>query len=221
VSKSASIYFIPTAGRDVSQLLLLDNDAGGYYWNPEPSLHSPIIRAIKYHTSQIGTAETLCAPQLSYVKNDKIYKSTYVIDHVPFEIKKKSDSAILVMEGPEVFQTRFGSGYCGSCWRAMLNIYSVDAMTGEIARAFEYKKRLEGSEDNDIVDIDIHVSENWDTFTVFEEHLIYNTHGKRRKEESPQWSATKYCLSKTSKIYEVCGEKYPSPPPTYRVLTYP
>jgi len=219
-SKSASIYFIPTASRDVRRLLLLDNEAGGYFWRPEPGIYSPIVSAITYYTTKIGTAEAFCAPQLSYVKNDKIYKSNYFINHAPFEIKKKSDSVILVKEGPEDFQTRFASGYCGACPWAMLKMYFVDAVTGEIKQAFEYEERLEGSEDNDIVDIDIHVSESWDTLTVFEEHLSYDTDDKKRKEESREWSATKYCFNRTSKTYEECGEEYPSPPPSYRVLSF-
>jgi hypothetical protein len=156
----------------------------------------------------------LCAPLLSYVKNGKIYKSSYVVDSQAFfETKKFPNGSILVKEGPRVFYSYYGSGQCGACPRALLNMYSINTESGDISQLFHY----EGVTQSESNDIDIHLSEDWNTVTVFDERSSYDM---EKKTENNRWVTTEYCFNKVERSYKQCGKKDPSPPPPYRVLKY-
>lgn len=212
-SPAAQLYFLPTENLDLRTLLLLDNEVHGYQYNPDPKSNSPIVHSVNFFTLQITPQELICGPRLAYVKDGAVYKwQNFVIDSQKFfDARKQGDGSTLVKEGPRVFYSYYGSGQCGACPRVLLNIYHIDTKNKVASEAFTY----EGMTQTEISDIDIHVSEDWKTVTIFEEHSNYDTgNGGERN----RWTKSDYCLDLTAGEYNACGSQDPSPSPSLRVL---
>jgi hypothetical protein len=211
-SAKAQLYFFPAADTDLRRLLLIDNEAMGYQYKPDPKSNSPIVHPVDFFTRQISDKELLCGPRLAYVKDDAVKKwpDIFFDSEKYFEAKKLTDGSLLVKNGPRVYYSYYGSGQCGACPRVMLLVYHLDLNNKVSSPAFEYHGTVQ-AEDNDI---DIHVSENWQNITVYNQHVEYT------KDEKSWWIKKDYCFDPPSRKYIECGIKDPSQAPPHRTLKY-
>lgn len=219
-SEDAVRYIRPGSERDLRSLLLLDNVAAGYQYEPYETSLSPAVFEARYYTRRLADDELLCGPVLAHRRGDRVSStvdSTHansqlrsggadmVVPEFYLEPREHGDSGLLIKEGPRVFFSYYGSGQCGACPRIGLDIYHVDRRSGEITAAFSYTRVV------DYRNVDILVSEDWREVTVFEAPI------DMEEPEQWTWRSTRHCLAEGEIQYRVCGERDSVPAPPLRL----
>lgn len=198
-SKQSKKYYFPTNGSEVDKLIVLDNEAAGYQYEPKPESKSPIALTASYWTKDIGNNEILCGPWLAYLKNGKVSKTDFVIDSKDnLEVRNLSTGDVLIKEGPRVWWSYYGSGQCGACPRVSLNIFYLNRTGNLLSQAFDYL----GIADPGSSDIDIALSPDWNTINIFESKTEYT-----EDSEKTTWGQTTFCFKSEKQKYEKCGKK--------------
>jgi hypothetical protein len=219
-SEDAVRYIRPGSERDLRSLLLLDNVAAGYQYEPDETSLSPAVFEARFYTRRLADDELLCGPVLAHRRGDRVSTTVdstrmdsrlwsggadMVVPEFYLEPRDLGESGLLIKEGPRVSFSYYGSGQCGACPRIGLDIYHVDRMTGEITAAFSYARVA------DYQNVDILVSDDWREVTVFEAPIY--------TEEPEQWTwrSTKHCLPEGELQYRVCEEQDSVPAPPLRL----
>lgn len=207
LSDSAKTYFFPNKDLNLQAVFAVDNPSTGYAY--EPFGHSPIVAETKYFERKLGHNEFLCGPLMRYKNDGDVVESTgYIEDKRIVETKKLPNGDLLIKRGPIEEFSAYGSGQCGACPRVSLDFYYVDMQNEAIERIYNYYN-LVGNEFNDI---DIFVSDDWRTVSIYENRWnddYINT----------TWNLTTLCYQGSSQSYQRCGEETSVPEPSPRNLT--
>lgn len=213
-SDNAQVYFQPRKDLNVENLIVVENEVAGYQYHPNPESRSPIAYSAPFFSRDLGSGRTVCWPRLAFWDGRRLFTAGDLIDPgARVELRAVSDSRFLLKVGPTVAYSYYGSGQCGGCPRVSLDIYSLDVETGGLVNGLSYFEVVGGFAGQDL---DIEVSPNWKTVTVFE---------SRSAEEDPAdpevvWTATRYCFDGGSGKYQECGRRTPVPEPSPRRLRF-
>ena len=211
-SELARTYYFPTEGLTLSSLLVLENQAAGYQYLPNPLNYSPTVKSTSYFEHSIGEGETLCGPSLSYVNKGEVSRSKYLVewqDHL--SIKTLPTGNLLLMDGPRAWDSYFGSGQCGACPRVTVDVYHLDRGNGRISRAFEYR----GIHEWESSSVDIQVSEDWNSITVFRGYLSPVNY------RDWIWGSVTHCFQQDTLKYVECGSQDSVVEPSPRTVVIP
>jgi len=222
-SPGAVGYMIPTGSGDLSNLIILDNHARGYQYAPEPGTRSPQAFESHYQVLDLGDGTALCGPILALAnESGRLSPSDWThtglddppvgyVDLEDVEVRALEDGNLLVLSGPRVWSSYFGSGQCGACPRVGVEIFHITKATGEVRPVLRYLDVAEpGTRDFEIV-----VSADWrEVRTYASEVADFAT-----DPIEVRWSSQRYCFIDTAPpTYEKCGEKanVPEPPVVLR-----
>jgi hypothetical protein len=224
-----ALYFMqPSRGLIVRSLLVVDNEAEGYLYWPEPTTISPAVFQATFFARELRPGETLCGPIVTYKRGEAVSESVALTrvpsrpweygsdmeveaDHV--EWRELPDGDLLLKEGPRIWYSPFGSGQCGACPRVSLELYRIDRESVSVHPMFAYYGVDQWSGDPE-AGIEIEVSDDWQTVTVYQGTFDYDTDpGVAR------WTAAIHCVPEGSDRYEVCEERDPVPPPERKMWT--
>jgi hypothetical protein len=223
-SDQAGLYMIPDPSLDLSRLIVIDNEAGGYQYEPDSTSISPAAFVAEYSALELGGDEVLCGPFLAHKHGERVSDTVqgtrsgeespwpFLVDARHMEARQLADGDWLVKEGPRVWWSYYGSGQCGACPRVGVRVHHVDTGTGAVTETLGFTQ-LVGS---GVSDVEIEVSEDWLEVTAYE--LV--TDWEADPLES-HWKATRYCFRDAAAgqrpRYDVCGEEEPVPEPPKRL----
>ena len=172
----------------------LRNPVAGYMY--EPGRRSPEVVMTGRFWRLLNAENAVCGPKLALRRGGKTYNYEASVHADGFSTCRLADGWLLVRSGP-VMETLspLGSGQCGSCPVAVLQIFTIDP-EGKIATALDIDdvaSGLGGQPD----ETDISVADDWSRVTLFEEHET--------------WSSEDFCL--VGHEYKSCGkhERIPKP----------
>jgi hypothetical protein len=208
VPKERPAWYFPTANGIVSDFFILANQRVGYRRAPDGL--SPLPAWSHHFERELGNGDVVCGPALRLKTPGKVWTQGSIDDR-HLSTLKLPDGSFLLKSGPTMTSySPFGSGRCGACPVASVQIYHLSRSTG-ITTAFTSGIRIDGPVDGSEEDGDIQVSPDWNTVTVFER--------KRRTEKLEwTWSSRKYCLS--GRRYVECGAGPQGPPPEPRQVDF-
>lgn len=223
-SKDAVVYMIPEGTGDLRSLIVLDNEAVGYQYEPAPETVSPAAFQPRYEVLDIGRGERLCTPVLAFSKDGvgsagSDWTATgegdwfgLQVDARELDVRRLDDGNLLVKSGARVLWSYYGSGQCGGCPRVRLDLFHISTSSGEITTALRFNEiAMPGT-----ADIEIEVSEDWRTVTLFRSRTDFDV-------DPPvtTWKRTAYCMvddaSGSPPAYGVCGEDEDVPEPPNRL----
>ncbi len=218
-SEDAAVYMRPRAEPLLDRLIVIDNEAAGYQYTPEPGAISPAAFEATYTTLQAPGGGTLCGPVLALAADGSASRAARwtrtrqgapeaLVDMRQVQVREGADGGLFVMEGPRVFWTYYGSGQCGACPRVELEVYHVDRSTGAVTSAFRYASIADAS----LGETEIMVSDDWARIDVFE--------SRAEEEGNPgdlTWGVRRYCLDAGEIEYRLCGAERPVPEPPERL----
>ena len=222
-SDRAGLYMIPDGSSNLDRLIVIDNEAAGYQYEPDSTSVSPVAFEATYSVLDLGGDELLCAPFLAYKRGERVSGTVeetrsgdespwrFLIDARHVETRRLADGDWLVKEGPRAWWSYYGSGQCGACPRIGIRVYHVDSETNEVTEALGFLQLAGG-----VLDVELEVSEDWLEVTAYESVAD-------RELEPPEihWKATRYCFQDASADqpprYEICGEEEPVPEPPRRL----
>lgn len=193
-------YYFLNAALEARTVFLLQNDARGYQYAPDPDALSPGIRITDYFVQELERGEFLCSPPLTYRKSGEL-KELLPFNLTKGEPKKLpvvylADGTRLLQDGPNVSYTEFGSGQCGACPIVEFKIFALSA-TGTWTEALSLGTRIE------IGDYEIEVSPDLKNVKEFQEI-------------DDRWSSVTHCL--TGRKYRKCAENPHASPPRTTVV---
>ena len=236
-SEEAALFMIPDRSLELRRLIVLDNEAHGYQYDPDSTVVSPAAFEADYSSIDLGEGESLCTPFLTYRKEERVSSAAaqtrtgegspweLLVDSRHLETRRLEDGDWLVKQGPRVWWTYYGSGQCGACPRAGIDLFHVEAATGRVTPALSVVTVAAG----DGNDIEIDLSPDWLGVTVYRSVTDWDI-----EPPSTTWKATRYCFrdagdagpsgGEPPKVddppgYEVCGEEesVPEPPKQLRL----
>jgi hypothetical protein len=219
-SDRAGLYMIPARSGDLRRLIVIDNEAGGYQYEPDSTSVSPAAFEAEYSALELGGNEVLCGPFLAHKRGERVSDTVegtrsgeenpwpFLVDARHMETRQLADGDWLVKEGPRVWWSYYGSGQCGACPRVGVRVHHVDTETGAVTETLAFTQ-LAGS---GVSDVEIEVSEDWLDVIAYE--LVADW-----EEDPPErhWKATRYCFRDAAEgqrpRYDVCGVEEPVPEP--------
>jgi hypothetical protein len=222
-SERAALLMIPDRSQELVRLVVLDNEARGYQYEPDPAAVSPAAFEADYSSIDLGEGEFLCTPFLTYRKGELVSAAAaqtgtgegspweLLVDSRHLETRRLDDGDLLVKQGPRVWWSYYGSGQCGACPRAGIDLYHIEAATGRVTPALNVVTVASG----DGNDIEIDLSPDWLGVTVYRSMTDWDI-----EPPSTTWKATSYCFQDSGDAgpsYEVCGEEEPVPEPAKRL----
>jgi hypothetical protein len=199
-------YFLPATAQDVRAVIGLENEAHGYAY--EPAGHSPIATVTSYFTRPVGEGGLVCGPPLRYHDGGGAIVADSITLDSTVQVQALPDGTFLLRNGPQVFYSYYGSGQCGACPRVGLTMLHLDPR-GDVTPALEYV----GIADLGSTDIDVAVSNAWDSVTVWDQTLVGDDY-------HPVWSQTTYCWDRRSRTYPVCVKRDSVPEPSPRHIVW-
>jgi len=214
VPSAASVtLFRPTDDQDLKELVVLDNEAGGYLYTPDSTIASPVAFAAKFYARDLEDGGTLCGPVLAY-RNDAVRTrpaleqlvwaglsadgADPVFAEHQLDVRRLPDGNLLVKEGPWIWFSYYGSGQCGACPRVTVGIDHIDTRTGKITPALQHTAVAEH------YDTEMTVTPDWREVTVYE-----SEHDYELETETVSWTATTYCYQPVDRRYDVCAVESP------------
>jgi hypothetical protein len=195
-------WYFPASRGAVADTFALTNEAGGYRYDPEGL--SPIAFWTHHFSINLGSASTVCGPDLRYVARGKTWSFDGRIDEARVKYLKLADGSYLLKSGP-IFRSYspFGNGRCGSCTVVEEEVFRLKPDTG-VSKIFSESIRMDPPEN---FDLDIQFSADWKTIHVY----------KARSADGKEiWSSQQYCFS--GETYLPCGEPSAIPPPRPRQI---
>jgi len=202
------VYPVPFGTADgapvvIDKSIILGNPEGGYLYDPVGA--SPGEGIDQFFSKATGNGGFVCGPLLAYKNGSVSIKTDKVLHEDSFATKVLPDGWTLVRTGPRADSTTFGSGECGACPRAQLQIYAISPQ-GEIETALDiYKITLEP----DTWAADFQFAPDWS-------RAAYYSQPSTQSADPAPWKETDYCLSGHS--YEPCGVKENVKPPNPPVV---
>ncbi len=223
-SDQAGLYMVPDRSGELRRLIVIDNEARGYQYEPEATSVSPAAFVADYHALELAGDEVLCGPFLAHKGGERVSDTVegtrsgeespwpFLVDARHVETRQLADGDWLVKEGPRAWWTYYGSGQCGACPRIGVRIYHVDTGTGVVTETLGFTQLAGGG----VSDVEIEVSEDWLEVTAFE--LVADW---EKDPPETHWRATRYCFRDAAAgqrpRYDVCGEEEPVPEPPKRL----
>jgi hypothetical protein len=195
-------WFLPAASDIVNEAFIVQNYTAGYQYAPGGL--SPVVRPTKYSERQVDPGEYVCGPELAFNKAGKTTFFDAVMDDPDFQVKRLPDGSLLVKEGPVVSHSEFGSGACGACPHAVLDMHRITP-DGKYELAFELNETVDGGT---ISDAEVEVSADWNRITVYRE--------TQPEGKAARWSSETFCMAGTQ--FKPCGSKKNAPAPKERSL---
>lgn len=180
-SEGAVPYMVPEPSGDLRSLIVLDNEAAGYAYEPEPDMRSPAAFRVEYPVIDVGRGERLCGPVAALARDGERVTppgwtetgegnpAGMLIDPKTIDVRRLANGDLLVKSGPRVVYSYYGSGQCGACPRVLLEFLHVGMATGEVDRALSL---LDVVDDDDL---EIEVSDDWRRVSIWRAVTDYET----------------------------------------------
>ncbi|MBV9761844.1 MAG: hypothetical protein JO340_14880 [Acidobacteriaceae bacterium] len=221
-------YFLPGPTSEIETSFVVELNRRGYQY--EPGGPSPITRTTHFFSLAESPNVFLCGPILRYrdervahgleILNSKEEQQAslgqlgpttpVLVSETGFAIRNEPDGVWLIKTGPRVYWSEWGSGQCGACPRAALQIYSF-RRPDRIDEAFEETSVVDCEDD-----FDIKLSADWQKISVYRYGPWRDESGALRFDR--KWQDSTYCL--VGDTYQMCGsEAVPAPLP--RVMRLP
>jgi hypothetical protein len=212
-SDGAVPYMIPEVSGDLRSLIVLDNVAAGYLYEPDGSTWSPAAYESSYEVLDVGRGERVCTPVLAYAADgERASTSDWTetgegdwfglqVDPRELDVRRLDDGDLLVKSGSRVTFSYYGSGQCGACPRVGIDFFHISTESGAITPALRFVEIAEPT----IRDIEIEVSDDWSTVSIFRSEPRFAS-----DDVNIDWSLTRYCIVRTPGIattYEICAEE--------------
>jgi len=224
-TEGAVPYMIPEGSGDLRSLIVLDNQAAGYQYAPDPDGLSPAAYEISYSVLDVGRGERLCAPLLALARGgDRITPPDWTrtgegdpferqVDLRQLETRRLDDGDLMVKSGPRIRWSYYGSGQCGACPRVEVAVYRVAAETGVVTTLLHVLETAEPG----ARDVEMEVGDDWATVTIYRSETDWDA-------EPPvvRWDASRLCRTSPaagdgSVRFEPCGEEADVPEPPRRL----
>ena len=222
-SDGAVSYMVPEESGDLRRLIVLDNVAEGYLYDPTVRTWSPAAFEPEFEVMDIGRGERICTPILAFARDgERVGGEGWTetgagdwfglqVDPREIDVRRLDDGDVLVKSGARVAWSYFGSGQCGGCPRVGLDLFHISRRTGTITPAL----RFLGVAEPTVRDIEIDVSDDWSTVTIYQSEPRFEGDDIRL-----DWRLTRYCMTEsveTPLAYETCGEETSVPEPEVRL----
>ena len=221
-SPGAVAYMIPEGSGDLRSLIVLDNEAEGYLYDPTGDTWSPAAFEPTFEVLDVGRGERLCTPVLAYARDGgRVGASDWTetgegdwfslqVDPRELDVRRLDNGDLLVKSGTRVAWSYFGSGQCGGCPRVGLDFFHVSQRTGRITPILRFLALAEPT----VRDVEVVVSEDWKTVDVWQSEPDFEGDDLRSI-----WSLTRYCLDDAARgdAFEVCAEETDVPEPQDRL----
>jgi hypothetical protein len=240
-SEHAALFMIPDRSLELHRLIVIDNEAHGYQYEPDSTMLSPAVFEADYSSIGLGEDESLCTPFLTYRKGERVSEAAartgtgegspweFLVDSRHLETRQLEDGDWLVKQGPRVWWSYYGSGQCGACPRAGIDLFHVEVATGRLTPALSVVTVASG----DGNDIEIDLSDDWLEVAVYRSMTDWEI-----EPPTTTWKVTRYCFQEgddpgltgdeppgaadpptadDAPRYEVCGEEEPVPEPPKRL----
>lgn len=218
-------YMIPEASGDLRSLIVLDNEAAGYQYAPDPEGLSPAAYEIDYSVLDVGRGERLCAPQLALARGGARVTPpdwTHTGEGDPFarqvdlsrlETRRLDDGGFLATSGPRVRWSFYGSGQCGACPRVGVEMFHVSAHDGVIRKLLDIHEIAEPG----TRDIELEVADDWATVTLYRSETNWDA-----DPPAVRWDAIHYCRTAPPSGegpggFDPCGQEIDVPEPPRRL----
>lgn len=221
-SPTARVYMIPDGSADLRELIVLDNEAAGYLYDPLPETFSPAAYRTSYEVLDVGRDERLCTPTLALARGgERISPPDWTatgegdpfaleVDAGELDVRRAPEGDLLVKSGPRVLWSYYGSGQCGACPRVGLDMFRVSTADGEIRPLLRIHEVAEPGAS----DVEILVGDDWGTIELYKSATAWD-------EDPPvvTWSVTRFCRASDpgGAAYENCGEERDVPEPPRRL----
>lgn len=237
-SEGAVAYMTPEASGDLRSLVVLDNEAAGYLYEPERETLSPAAFRPAYEVLDVGRGERICTPVLAFAPAGGVGADSIPADADPagagaagagegdrfglqvdartLDVRRLDDGGLLVRSGPRVAWSYYGSGQCGACPRVGVDVFHIDPESGVITPALRFFQVADAG----IRDVEIDVSESWDSVTVHLSAPSGDPSDPAAEFPDARWSAIRYCLLRVPReaaTYEECGREADVPEPPNRL----
>jgi len=223
--EGAAPYMIPEASGDLRSLIVLDNEAAGYLYAPDPDGLSPAAYELPYSVLDVGRGERLCAPILALARGgERVTPPDWtrtgegdpfarLVDLAELEARRLDDGGFLVKSGPRVRWSFYGSGQCGACPRVGVDVFHVSADSGRVTNLLHLLEIAEP----ETRDVELDVSEDWTTLTLYRSETSWET-----DPPSVRWDAMRYCrrappAGAAPGAFEPCGQEIDVPEPPRRL----
>jgi len=211
-SEHAIPYMIPEGAGDLRSLIVLDNHAAGYLYEPTGETWSPAAFEPTFEVLDVGRGERLCTPVLAYAQGGERagppdWTETgegdwfgLQVDPRELDYRRLDNGDLLVKSGVRVAWSYFGSGQCGACPRVNLDFFHIAQRTGRITPIL----RFGGLAEPEFRDIEIEVADDWRTVTIWQSEPVFEG-----DDMESTWRLTRYCLNDAARgdAFEVCGEE--------------
>lgn len=211
-SAGAVPYMIPEATGDLRSLIILDNQAAGYLYEPTGDTWSPSAFQPTFEVLDVGRGERLCTPVLAYARDgERAGPSDWTetgegdwfalqVDPREIDVRRLDNGDLLVKSGARVAWSYYGSGQCGGCPRVGLDFFHVSQRTGRITPAL----RFLGLAEPTVRDIEIEVADDWKTVMIWQSEPRFEG-----DDMEVVWGLTRYCLDDAARgdTFEICAEE--------------
>ncbi|MDX1394492.1 MAG: hypothetical protein R3195_08875 [Gemmatimonadota bacterium] len=212
-SDGAVAYMIPEGSGDLRSLIVLDNVAAGYQYEPGPDTWSPAAYRPTYGVLDVGRGERICTPVLAFAPAGDdappVTRATtsegdwFALQVEPreLEVRRLDDGDLLVKSGGRVVWSYYGSGQCGACPRVGIDMFHISTESGTITPALRFMQTAEPT----VRDFEIDVTDDWGTITIYRSEPRLGT-----DDLEVDWSLTRHCLVLTPgvpAVYEECGSE--------------
>lgn len=218
-------YMIPEASGDLRSLIVLDNEAAGYQYAPDPEGLSPAAYELDYAVLDVGRDESLCAPLLALARGGARVSPpdwTHTGEGDPFarqvdlprlETRRLDDGAFLVKSGPRVRWSFYGSGQCGACPRVGVEMFHVSPDDGVVRKLLDILEIAEPG----TRDIELEVADDWATVTLYRSETNWDA-----SPPDVRWDAIRYCRTAPPPGggpggFDPCGQEIDVPEPPRRL----
>jgi hypothetical protein len=207
VNQATFIYPVPV-GTAVAETVVIDkvvsvmNPAGGYLYDPVGA--SPSAESRQVFSKSTGHGAFVCGPKLAYMSGAASVKTDNILNKEGFDAKVLPDGWTLVKTGPRADYSAFGSGECGACPRAQLQVYAISPQ-GKVEPALDVYELV----GNDTAAADFYFAPDWS-------RAVYYREANSDTATAAAWTATSYCLK--GHTYERCGKNDHARPPNPPVV---
>jgi len=217
-SDQARLLMLPGEEVTLDRLIVLDNEAAGYQYQPDSASISPAAYQAGYDVVELGDGQHLCGPFLALQNGPRVSPTAAatrdpdgarlanhsIVDFRHLQHRRTESGDLLVRVGPRVLWSYYGSGQCGACPRVEFRILHVDLETGAITDAFFHFGVSDMGRD-----VEFDIADDWGMISTFQATTDWDT-----EPAVTTWSETRHCYRAESARYEECGftPDVPEPP---------
>jgi hypothetical protein len=217
---------VPEPSGDLRSLIVLDNEAAGYAYEPDPDMRSPAAFRVEYPVIDVGRGERLCGPVAALAREgERVTPPGWaetgegnpagtLIDPKTLDVRRLANGDLLVKSGPRVVYSYYGSGQCGACPRVLLEFLHVSVATGEVGRALSL---LDVVDDDDL---EIEVSDDWRRVSIWRAVTDYDVSPPTRTWNVEWQCRAEPALAGEGPRWESCGSEEDVPEPPRRLRRF-